>query len=164
MIEEFDTPYSAARLFAVRPSWMYSVTARCFSSLLTSFPFIPLLLYSYTVFTKALQFYFTTTDISNEKPDCVAYNSVAKKGGVNFLFFEKGFKKLSLREVTLKIGTKKDKGYRYKKTICCAGTSDYTPFIKAYGNYFVPIAEADFDSDYLESDEYIKRKKALENR
>lgn len=97
--------------------------------------------------------------IADEKPDCLAYNSFAKKGGVNFLFFEKGFKKLSLREVRLRIGTRKNDRLRYnKKTICCAGTSDYAPYIEQYGKYFLPIAKTGFDENYLNSDEYKNRK------
>ena len=32
-------------------------------------------------------------EILSLNPDCLAYWSVAYKGGVNYLFFEKGFKK-----------------------------------------------------------------------
>ena len=35
-------------------------------------------------------------------PDCLAYDSHARKGGENYLFFEKGFRKLALRELKLR--------------------------------------------------------------
>lgn len=101
---------------------------------------------------------FIVKKIADEKPDCLAYNSFAKKDGVNFLFFEKGFKKLSLREVRLRIRTKKDDRIRYhKNTICCAGTSDYSPYLKEYGKYFLPIVKTGFDKNYLNTDEYKNR-------
>lgn len=101
--------------------------------------------------------------IAYEKPDCLAYDSVVKKDGVNFLFFEKGFKKLSLRKVELRIGKKKNNKIRYNKTyICCASGSDYSPNIESYGNFFMPIAKIGFDDDYLNTDEYKKRKLGYE--
>jgi len=65
--------------------------------------------------------------IKKESPDCLAYKSVANKDGLNFLFFEKGFKKLSLREASLYFGERKNKNTR---TISCAINSDYSPIIK----------------------------------
>ena len=47
--------------------------------------------------------------IGREKPDCLAYRSEAKEGGVCFLFFEQRFRKLSLREVSLRPGSYKGK-------------------------------------------------------
>lgn len=99
--------------------------------------------------------------IEKEKPDCFAYASHAKNGGTNFLFFEKGFKKLSLREVKLKVNRvnekNKKKSIRTKK-ITCAITCDYMPLLDSYGNYFKPIAKVEMDSQYLKSNEYKKRK------
>ncbi len=87
-------------------------------------------------------------------PDALAYDSHAFVGGENFIFFEKGFRKLSLREVKLRLGERKSIA---KNQIFCAGTSDYTPYIKAYGEYFAPIAKVMFNEKYLECDEYKHR-------
>lgn len=93
--------------------------------------------------------------IGYEKPDCLAYNSEAKEGCVCFLFFENGFKKLSLREVSLRLGD-----YKGKNTakITCAVTSDFSPVLEGYGYYFSPIAKTKYDDKYTTSDEYILRK------
>ncbi len=93
--------------------------------------------------------------IGREKPDCLAYYSEAKAGGVCFLFFEQGFKKLSLREVALRLGD-----YKGKNTakVTCAITSDFCPVLKNYGYYFSPIAKTKYDDKYTKSDEYILRK------
>lgn len=96
--------------------------------------------------------------IQNESPDCLAYSSYAKKDSVNFLFFEKGFKALALREVTLYLGERKS---RNTKTISCAMTCDYFPILQGYGYYFEPIARTKFDNNYMESEEYQFR---LNNR
>ena len=93
--------------------------------------------------------------IGREKPDCLAYYSEAKAGGICFLFFEKGFKKLSLREVRLRLGDKKGKN---TARVICASGSDYTPALARYGCYFSPIAKVKYDDSYTESDEYILRK------
>ena len=87
-------------------------------------------------------------------PDCLAYDSHAISGGENFIFFEKGFKKLSIREVRLRLGETKK---RYTD-ICCAGTSDYTPYLESYGYYFSPILKISHDIEYEKSEEYLKRK------
>lgn len=89
--------------------------------------------------------------IESESPDCLAYNSVAKEDGVNFLFFEKGFKKLSLREIQLYMGVRKSKN---STTIYCAVTSDYSPIIDSYGLYFEPIVRISKDESYKNTDEY----------
>lgn len=47
--------------------------------------------------------------IRKERPDCLAYKSIAKRDGINFLFFEKGFNKLSLRETQLYLGERNNK-------------------------------------------------------
>ena len=76
-------------------------------------------------------------------------------GGICFLFFEQGFKKLSLREVTLRLGD-----YKGKNTakVTCAVTSDFSPVLESYGYYFSPIAKTKYDYKYTTSDEYILRK------
>lgn len=92
--------------------------------------------------------------IAEEEPDCLAYASEAREGSMNFLFFESGFKKLSLREVWLRLGDEKGKNHN---KIVCAGTSDYFPYIGAYGKMFLPIAKTTYDNEYRESDEYKLR-------
>ena len=92
--------------------------------------------------------------IAEEEPDCLAYASEARKGGMNFLFFENGFRKLSLREVWLRLGDEKGKNHN---KIVCAGTSDYVPHIGAYGKMFLPVAKTVRDETYTESDEYKLR-------
>lgn len=98
--------------------------------------------------------------IKAEKPDCLAYKSVAKKQGVNFLFFEKGFKKLALREVQLYLGERKSKN---TKTVSCAITSDYMPIIEHYGKYFEPLVKLQMDKAYKDTEEYKERYMNYEN-
>lgn len=93
--------------------------------------------------------------IGYEKPDCLAYRSEAKKGGICFLFFEQGFKKLSLREVSLRLGDYKGKN---TANVTCAITCDYSPILEGYGCYFSPIARVKYNDEYIENDEYILRK------
>ena len=96
----------------------------------------------------------TIDSIAEEDPDCLVYASEARKGGMNFLFFENGFRKLSLREVWLRLGDEKGKNHN---KIVCAGTTDYLPLISTYGEMFLPIAKTSFDKSYRESDEYKLR-------
>lgn len=93
--------------------------------------------------------------IAFANPDCLAYKSEAKKEGICFLFFEQGFKKLSLREVALRLGDSKGKNHA---VIPCAISSDFTPVIKNYGCYFLPKARTKIDPNYINTDEYILRK------
>lgn len=93
--------------------------------------------------------------IGREKPDCLAYRSEAKKDGVCYLFFEQGFRKLSLRKVSLRLGDYKGKN---TATIVCAVTSDFTPVLESYGGYFLPIARTKYNKEYVKTDEYILRK------
>ena len=97
--------------------------------------------------------------IGYEKPDCLAYHSEARKGGVCFLFFEQGFKKLSLREVKLRLGDCKGKN---TANVTCAITSDFSPVLEGYGYYFSPIAKVKYDKKYIMSDEYILCKQVEE--
>ena len=85
--------------------------------------------------------------IGHEKPDCLAYHSEAKPGGVCFLFFERGFKKLSLREVTLRLGDYKGKN---SARVTCAVSSDFNPILEGYGHYFSPIAQNKYDNKYTD--------------
>jgi len=89
--------------------------------------------------------------IKKERTDCLAYKSVANKNGVNFLFFEKGFKKLSLRETKLYFGERKSKN---TITIPCAISCDYSPIIKNYGKCFEPIVRERMNSKYEYTEEY----------
>lgn len=101
------------------------------------------------------------------KPDCLAYKPhIIKKNPfeefsvsceANFMFFEKGFKKLSLREVDLRLNHNKNKNNIYCSTGC-----DYAPNEESYGKYFAPVARVMMNSDYLKSDEYLLRKEACE--
>lgn len=89
-----------------------------------------------------------------EKPDCLAYESRRNHGGVNYLFFEKGFRKLALKRVRLRLG---DFPSKNTALIGCAFGCDYSPSIKSYGEYFTPIACTGFDRNYLHSKEYRER-------
>lgn len=92
--------------------------------------------------------------IKKERPDCLAYKSVAKEDGLNFLFFEKGFNKLALRQVNLYLGESKSKN---SQTISCATTSDFSPIIESYGKFFEPIVRVRADSKYDQTEEYKSR-------
>lgn len=98
--------------------------------------------------------------IKKEKPDCLAYKSVADKSGINFLFFEKGFKKLSLRETKLYFGERKGKN---TNKVICAISCDYTPIVKNYGMSFEPIAKVKMNSEYENTEEYRIRNKNYKN-
>lgn len=99
--------------------------------------------------------------IAYEEPDCLAYESEARKGGTNYLFFEHGFRKLSIREVWLRLGDAP--GQNHNK-IKCADSSDYTPLASQYGAMFLPIAKKGYDSDYVNSDEYRLRMQVVLDR
>lgn len=94
-------------------------------------------------------------DLMAQEPDCLAYDSHAKNGGENFIFFEKGFKKLALRQLQLRFS--KNNGGNVNR-IVCADTSDYIPFIESYGMYFQPKTRVKMDKSYLLSDEYLQHK------
>lgn len=98
-------------------------------------------------------------DLMAQEPDCLAYDSHAKNGGENFIFFEKGFKKLALRQLQLRFS--KNNGGNVKR-IVCADTSDYIPFIESYGMCFQPKVRVKMDKSYLLSDEYLQRKEVYE--
>ena len=93
-------------------------------------------------------------DILKEPIDCIAYESKAYPGGENFIFLEKGFKKLALRELRLRFGRKNGGSHN---CVCCAFSSDYTPFPKAYGEYFAPKCRVERDMNYEKSAECIER-------
>ena len=92
--------------------------------------------------------------ISLEEPDCLAYRSEARKDGICYLFFEHGFKKISLREVSLRLGDYPGRNYA---TITCAVTSDFTPVLDSYGYFFLPKARTKYDENYTNTEEYILR-------
>lgn len=93
-------------------------------------------------------------EIKDLKPDCLAYNSVAKEKGINYLFFENGFNKLALRKVQLYLGEGDRKN---SKTVPCAVTSDFSPVLSSYGKYFEPIVRVKEDSTYLDTEEFKLR-------
>ncbi len=89
-------------------------------------------------------------------PDCLAYRSVANKRGVNYLFFEKGFNKLSIRQVKLRLGSLQGKNHN---EIVCADSSDYHPFPESYGESFMPLARVVKNDNYLESDDFKEKER-----
>lgn len=93
--------------------------------------------------------------IMDLNPDCLFYHSRVRKNGRNYLFFEKGFNKLSIREVRLRLGERAAKNTCW---IGCAFSSDYSPSVEAYGRYFSPIAKVKMDTSYLQTEEYRSRK------
>lgn len=94
-----------------------------------------------------------------QRPDCLVYDSHAKSGGENFIFFEKGFKKLALRQLQLRFS--KNNGGNSNR-IVCADTCDYIPYIENYGMYFEAKTRIKMDKSYLLSNEYLQRKKVYE--
>lgn len=93
-------------------------------------------------------------DILKEPIDAIAYDSEAYPGGENFIFLERGFKKLALREIRLRFGRKDGGGHNF---ICCAASSDYTPYPKEYGKFFLPKCKVGYDVNYENSEECIER-------
>ncbi len=75
------------------------------------------------------------------------------------MFFEKGFKKLSIREVRLRLGDFKGKN---SNRIICAGTCDYSPYLKEYGKYFSALARVNMNNKYIECQEYKERLEVYE--
>ncbi len=98
-------------------------------------------------------------EIMAYKPDAVAYNSVVT-GRENFIFFESGFEKLSLREVKLYLG---ERPARNKVRVACAVTSDYSPVCASYGYSFEPVARTEYHKEYLDSVEYQRRNACYED-
>ena len=149
--------------------WSYDDNSSSFPTIRTTEPLIiidGLELHFHTILDKIERRYDLTNDeqyivdrIRDEKPDCLAYKSVANSNSVNYLFFEKGFKKLSLREVKLHFGTKRGNNH---KSIICSVTCDYSPVLKGYGEYFEPIIKTGYDDNYANSEEYKERRKGLD--
>lgn len=98
--------------------------------------------------------------IATYEPDCLAYQSERNHDGVNYLFFEHGFKKLSLKQVKLNLGELTNKN---KNTVYCAETSDYTPILESYGYKFMPIAKTIYDDEYEKNDEYKLRNQVYQH-
>lgn len=92
------------------------------------------------------------SEIEFEDPDCLAYKSATTLGARNFLFFEKGFKKLAVRNVSLNVNGN-------SKMIVCASSSDYNAHPENYGKYFDKLFEVNMDERYLNSEEYRQRTK-----
>ena len=97
--------------------------------------------------------------IKQENPDCLAYESEIDRTKTNYIFFEKGFKKLAVRELRLRLGSEQKIS---KNIIWCAGTCDYTAYLESYGEFFLPKARLERDSSYTNSEEY-KSRKAINN-
>lgn len=95
-------------------------------------------------------------DIARLEPDCLAFKSLRRPNGLNYLFFEKGFRKLALRGVRLRLGDSRGKNGSY---ITCASGSDYSPHIDSYGKCFMPIARVVQDEQYSTTVEYKTRYK-----
>lgn len=95
-------------------------------------------------------------EIMTEQPDAIVYNSVID-GGENFIFFESGFDKLSLREVDLCLGDQK------RADVVCAFGSDYSPSCEAYGYSFERVARTKMHEDYLKTVEYKRRYAGYKN-
>ena len=98
--------------------------------------------------------------ILKEPIDCIAYESKAYPGGENFIFLERGFKKLFMRQLRLRFGRKNGGSHDY---ICCATSSDYTPHPKSYGEFFLPKCRIRMDDNYLKTEEYMTRIKNMED-
>ena len=91
--------------------------------------------------------------------DAIAYDSRACLGGENYIFLEKGFKKLFLRELRLRFGRKSGGSH---DSIDCSVSCDYRPIPKEYGKYFAPKCRIKMDEEYLKTEEYLIREKNLE--
>lgn len=110
---------------------------------------------------------FLIDKIKEKNPDCLAYKPHTSKNihcdklpsanEANFMFFEKGFNKLVLREVNLRVNHNKN-----RNDIYCSVGGGYTLDEESYGKYFAPIAKVKMNSDYLKSDEYLLRKAMCE--
>lgn len=97
---------------------------------------------------------FLIQQIREEEPDCLAYESEVDHKTTNYIFFEKGFKKLAVRELWLRLGSEERIS---RNKIYCAGSCDYFACLETYGNFFLPKAKIGKDPDYIESNEYKSR-------
>lgn len=79
---------------------------------------------------------------------------------MNFLFFEHGFKKLSLKEVSLSLDGEKENNH---SKIICADDRYYIPKLLSYGEMFLPDAQTGKDADYNKTDEYKLRSQVFLN-
>ena len=61
---------------------------------------------------------------------------------------------MALRGLKLRFGRKHGGNHNY---ICCATSCDYTPYPKAYGQYFLPKCRIKTDSNYENSVECKER-------
>ena len=92
--------------------------------------------------------------IRKEDPDCLAYTSEVDHAKTNYIFFEKGFRKLAVRELRLRLGSDER---ICKNRICCSMTCDYIAYPKSYGECFLPKAKIGKNPHYLNSNEYRSR-------
>ncbi len=98
-------------------------------------------------------------EILEQPIDAIAYESKEYKGGENFIFLERGFRKLFLRELKLRFGRKSGGSH---DSIVCSVSGDYVPFPEEYGKFFVPKCRIRMYEGYLKTDEYLERKKNME--
>lgn len=92
--------------------------------------------------------------IVEARADGLAYPSQIDPWAVNYLFFESGFDKLSLRQVRLRLGNRDSPN---KNCIICADSCDYIPYLKSYGRYFEKYAKIHYNAEYENSSEYKRR-------
>lgn len=79
------------------------------------------------------------------------YEPHVKKGKRSFLFFKKGFGKLSLRAVSLRLEHRDEKTGEPEMDDCaiqCAWGCDYSPIPGSYGECFLPIARTAMVDEY----------------
>lgn len=87
------------------------------------------------------------------------YEPHVKKGKRNFLFFEKGFGKLSLQKVSLRLEHRDEKTGEPKTSdsaIQCAWGCGYTPIQDSYGECSLSIAEKAMIDERLETNEHAR--------
>lgn len=94
--------------------------------------------------------------ILDTKPDGIAYSSELNMN-TDFIFFERGFDKLSLKTVHIRIDRNN------AKEIYCAISSDYNADCKSYGYYFEPVLRKKYDASYEQSEEYLRRKSTFDS-
>lgn len=97
----------------------------------------------------------TISEIMKENIDAIAYDSEVFESGENYIFLERGFKKLALRELCLRFGKAHGGNHAF---ICCADSSDYIPCLDSYGRCFLPKAKVGLKEQYFQTEEYKERR------
>lgn len=93
-------------------------------------------------------------EMMKHKPDAMVYTSVVNNSDENFIFFENGFRKLSLHTVELFLNGRKSRNHN---KVTCATGCDYSPILKSYGYSFEPIAKTKYHPEYEKTMEYKSR-------